>query len=235
MPVQSSLSAWLVHFMMSAGLSLNGEFVKSQLAHIHVDMHLQERVPLSAMPHARFGQSVPSGMHAMPVLMPLHAALAAPPVLAMPAVPLPVPPEAVPAVLDAVPASELDVPAVLDELPPSLLPVPAMGGTTVVPDVPVLVFPVPDEELPPEPGSGVSALEQPEPKASAKMPTDAMPAYTLIMETSLFETRRARSQKATIAVSEMRFSSGLVTEAKGSSGGLGCEYGALGRTPLPKK
>src|SRR4051812_23082894 len=59
MPSQASLSAWVVHFMMSAGLSLNGELVKSQLAHIQVDMHLQARVPVSAMPQLRFGQSVP--------------------------------------------------------------------------------------------------------------------------------------------------------------------------------
>src|SRR5689334_18992945 len=98
--------------MMSAGLSLNCEFVKSQAAHIQVDMHLQARTPLSAKPQAKFSQSVPSGMQAMPVLMPLQAALGAPPALAVPAVPLEVPPVDVPAVLEAVPASELVVPAV---------------------------------------------------------------------------------------------------------------------------
>jgi hypothetical protein len=86
---------------------------------------------------------------------------------------------AVPAVGDAVPAAEDDVPA-------SLV-VPPIGSTVEPPEV--VPFPAVDELVPPPPSSGVSALEQPETAANTRNPTDAMPAYTLIMETSLFETR----------------------------------------------
>jgi hypothetical protein len=56
----------------------------------------------------------------------------------------------------------------------------------VVPDV-LLVLPVP--LVPPSPSSGVLALEQPNAPEITRNPTDAMPAYALIMIASLFQLR----------------------------------------------
>jgi hypothetical protein len=154
-----------------AGLSLNGEFEKSHAMHIQVEAHMQLRVPESAKPQGRFGQLTPSAVQAMFVLMPLHSApVAAPPVPA-PAVALP-PVAGVPAVLGVPPAA---APAVLGVPPEGITPPPA----------PALGLPA---DAPPAPSSGVSALEQPAVRPTSN-PTDAMPAYTLIMESSLFETR----------------------------------------------
>jgi hypothetical protein len=106
----------------------------------------------------------------MPLFVPLHST-------GTPEVP-PVPLE-VPAVDDDVPAVDDDVPAVDDDvpalLPPALLPVPAL--VLVVPEV-LLGAPL---LLPPLPSSGVLALEQPAAPEIRRNPTDAIPAYTLIM------------------------------------------------------
>jgi hypothetical protein len=107
----------------------------------------------------------------MPLFVPLHS-IGTPDV---PPVPLPVPAVAdvVPAVADVVPAVADVVPALL---PPELLLMPA----TMLAEPDVLVVPavVP---LPPSPSSGVFALEQPAAPEIRRNPTDAIPAYTLIM------------------------------------------------------
>jgi hypothetical protein len=160
---------------MPAGLSLNWELVKSHDEHIQVVWHLHERTPLSAIPHAKPGQSTPSAVQAMLLLVPLHSA----PVAAVP--PLPVP-----AALDDVPAVLDDVPAALDDVPALLPPVELLPETLlVVPDV-LAVLPV--LPVPPSPSSGVLALEQPNAPEIRRNPTDAIPAYTLIMIASLFAT-----------------------------------------------
>jgi hypothetical protein len=140
-------------------------------------MHLQARVPLSARPQLKPGQSVPSGVQAIPVLMPLQAGLVTPPLPPL----LAAPPDAAPAPL-LVPAELLLLPAELELVPPLSLEVPPIG-TTVVPALPLLL-PAPEELVPPLPSSGVLALLQPRAPDSTRNPADAKHAYTLIMTTS---------------------------------------------------
>jgi len=138
------------------------------------------------MPQARLGQSVPSGMQAIPVFDAFARSARRAATAARAAGAGGGAARGRAGVLDDVPCVGARRAGRARHVPPSpVLAVPA-AATTLVPAVLVLVFPAADDDVPPSPVSGVFALEQPETDASATSPTAVMPTYTLIMGTSFF-------------------------------------------------